>query len=350
MKKVVVSLVVVAVFAAILLTLMNNKTKMAEKTKVSKINIVYSVNTVKAESKRLKEDLSLVGEVIANNDVQVLSETQGKVIAVYTKVGQTISKGAAIAKVDDELKVAQLKIAEANLEKTKKDLERGEALYSQKALPENQLDGLKFAFKNAEANLTIAKRMLNDTKITAPFGGTVVARHIDIGSTVGNQTPIANIVDISSLKVKMNVPESIVFKLKQGGKVNVVSDAIPGATFNGTVETISAKGDDKHTFPIEIRIQNTGKQQLKSGMYARVQFTSVPERDAILIPRAAVIGSIKDAKVFVVQDGIAKLKSVVIGAEANGNVEILANLNAGEQVIIDGLNNLKDGLKVNVLK
>lgn len=350
MKKIVIISISVLAVVALVFTLQNNKKKMAAATKKSDIKMEYPVNIVTVVKKKLQESLSIVGNVIPNNDVAVLSETFGRVISVNTKVGASIAKGALIAKIDDELKEAGLKIAEANYEKSKKDLDRAEALLGQKSMTESQVDGMRLAFKSAEANLVVAKRQLNDTKITSPISGVVVARNIDVGSTVDNKSIVANIVDISVLKVKLNVPEGSVFKLKPGSTVDVTTEAMPGVVFKGRVDYVSVKGDENHTFPIEVIVSNNGKNILKAGMFARVTFTSISEHEGLIVPRQALLGSSKNASIFVIDNnGIANVRTIVLGNELNNQVEVVSGLNEGDKVVINGQNNLKDGLQVTVL-
>lgn len=350
MKKIIAIVVVVLLVAALVWKLDSNKKTMAEKTKKSDIKNEYPVNVAPVAKQKLTESLSIIGNVLGNNDVMVVSETIGRVVSIHTKVGQTISKGGLIAKVDDELKIANLHQAEANYEKAKKDFERAESLVAVKSMTDAQYDAFKLAMKSAESSLTIAKRQVADTRIVSPISGVVVARPIDVGSSVDGKTVVANVVDVSTLKVKLNVPESIIFKLKAGQAVEIASEAIPGVTFKGRIDNISVKGDEAHTFPIEVTVQNSGKVNLKAGMFARVFFNSISEREGLIVPRKALIGSAKDASIFVIENGVAKLKKLVLGTEANGMVEVISGLTENESVVVSGQNNLKDGVQVTVLK
>lgn len=350
MKKIIAIVVVVLLVAALVWKLDSNKKTMAEKTKKSDIKNEYPVNVAPVAKQKLTESLSIIGNVLGNNDVMVVSETVGRVVSVHTKVGQTISKGGLIAKVDDELKVANLHQAEANYDKAKKDFERAESLLAAKSMTDSQYDAFKLAMKSAESSLTIAKRQVSDTRIVSPISGVVVARQVDVGSSVDGNTVVANVVDVSTLKVKLNVPESIIFKLKAGQAVEIASEAIPGVIFKGRIDNISVKGDEAHTFPIEVTVQNSGKVNLKAGMFARVFFNSISERDGLIVPRKALIGSAKDASIFVIENGMAKLKKLVLGTEANGMVEVISGLTENETIVVSGQNNLKDGVQVTVLK
>jgi len=264
-----------------------------------------------------------MGTIAANNDVTIISETQGRVVKVSAQVGDFKAAGSVLVEVDSELKEANYKTAQMSYEKAKKDLERFESLYKDNSISESQIEQARWSFQNAEAMYIVAKRQLKDTKITTPISGIVTARYVDVGSTVmgaPQSTVIGNVVDISKLKVKINVAEKDVFKLNVGDNVEVTTDIYPDAIFEGRIATISSKGDDAHTYPVEVRIDNSTKHPLKAGMFGRVNFTSKSVQENIIIPREAIVGSVKDAKVYVVEKDVAKLRAVKVGSEFGTNV------------------------------
>ena len=130
----------------------------------------------------------------------------------------------------------------------------------------------------------------------------------------------------------------------------MTTDVYPSATFEGKVITIAAKGDESHTYPVEVRIENSKTYPLKAGMFGRVSFSLSNKGEYVVIPREAILGSLKNAKIYVVQNSIAKLRSITIRKESGTNVEILNGLNDGEVVVINGQNNLKDNASVVVRK
>lgn len=342
----------ILVLGVIITTLLYNKSKVQAKSK-NQVLDTYAVSVVTVGNQKISENISVVGVTAANNDVNVISETQGRVTAVYAKVGDYKPAGSVLFQVDDELKKASFTLAEANYQKTKKDLERYELLFKQKSATDAQLEAARLAFSNAEANYIIAKRQLKDTKITTPVSGVVTARLVDVGSMVQGApqaTLVANVVDISKLKVKVNIAEKDAFKLKVGDKVDVTTEVYPGATLEGRVETISSKGDEAHTYPVEIVLANNSKFPLKAGMFARVYFNSIKRSEILAIPREALVGSVKTPQVYVVENGIAKLKNVVLGSEYGTNVEVISGLSSGELIVVNGQNNLSDNVKVDIMK
>ena len=123
--------------------------------------------------------------------------------------------------------------------------------------------------QTAESQYITARRALTDTKITTPISGIVTARYVNVGTmTVGapQATQIANVVDISRLKAKVQVAEKDVFRLHVGDAVDVTTDVFPNTIFNGKIFTISSKGDDGHTYAVEVLLPNP-RQELKAGMF-----------------------------------------------------------------------------------
>ena len=299
---------------------------------------------------QLSEHLSLTGTIAANNDVAVLSETEGRVTKVLVDIGDRVKAGDVLVQVDDELKQASYASAEVNYEKMKKDLERYQRMSKEGTVSDAQLEGARLAFKAAETQNIVARRQYNDTKIKSPISGVVTARPVDVGTTLQKNNLVANVVDISTLKAKLNVAEDDAFKLKAGDKVEVSTDVYPGVTFEGSIETISAKGDEAHTYPVQIKLANNATHPLKAGMFGRVSFTSITSGQVLSIPRETLLGSTKNAQVFVVDQGIAHLRDVVIGAEVGTNLAVLSGLVEGEQVVLSGQNNLKDNVAVTVVK
>ncbi|MDP3148577.1 MAG: efflux RND transporter periplasmic adaptor subunit [Ignavibacteria bacterium] len=352
MKKGKLIISVVAVLVVIVAILVMNKKKMASYT-AGGIKDVYYVTVQKALNKNLSESLTMVGTIYANNDVNIVSETAGKVTAVYAKVGDYKQAGSVLFQVDDELKKAALMSAEANYEKAKKDYERTQALFQQKSATDAQLDMAKLGSAMAEAQYIVAKRQMADTKIKTPISGFITSRTIDLGSMVQGApqaTLVANVVDISRVKVKLNVAETDAFILKAGDQVSVATDVYPQAIFTGRIESVGSKGDDAHTFPVEISIANEAKHQLKAGKFARISFTSKKSGESIVIPRAALVGSVKAPQVFVVENGIAKLRSITVGSESGLDIQVLNGLSLGEEVVVSGQNNIVDNIKVEILK
>lgn len=335
-------------FAALILVLLNNRSQLEAKARNDKIN-AFPVTVSAVELKEVSNNIELVGTIVGDNDVQVISEAQGKVTGVFANVGDYKSAGSIIAELDDELRKSAYETAEVNFEKSKKDFERYDVLFKNKSVSDVQYEQAKLAFYNAQSAYVAAKKDYENTKITAPISGVITARNVDIGTYVNKNTPVANIVDITKLKVKIGVAEKDVFSLKKGDKVTVTTDVYPGVQFPGTIATISDEGDLAHNFAVEVSLMNSREHPLKSGMFGKVTFLPKSSEPRLIVSRDALLGSIKAPQVFVVESGVVHLRNVTVGATYDNNLEVIKGLKNGDKVVVNGQNNLEENTAVYVI-
>ncbi len=350
-KKLSIIGVILLVFAVIIFVLIQNKSKSQEKLKTSTdYSKAVPVNVTDVAIKEIDNKLALVGTINASKEVTVGAETVGRVTAVSFSEGQFVSQGRILASIDSETKRLNILNAQNNYDKAQTDLARYEQLLLENATTQVQLEGYRFSLKSAETQLMLANRQLKDAYVKAPMSGYVTIKNIEKGSIVSSGTPVATIVDISSLKVKVNVSETDVFQLKVGDPVEVTTDIYPGKIFFGKITAIIAKGDDSHTYPVEITIPNDKVHPLKAGMFGKANFTSLTNRKGLVIPREALVGSIKDPKVYIiVNNNTAKLVNISTGAEGDLFIEVTSGLSEGDKVVTNGTNNLKDNIEVKVI-
>jgi hypothetical protein len=99
---------------------------------------------------------------------------------------------------------------------------------------------------------------------------------------------------------------------------------------------------------VEVTVRNNSNHPLRAGMFGKVAFTTIPRRNVLIIPREALVGSVKKPQVYVVQGKVAKLRDIVVGAELGTNVEIISGVAQGETIVVNGQNNLRDGVEITV--
>lgn len=310
-------------------------------------DVPVSVTVVKKQ--KLESSLSLVGNVHARADINVVAETQGTVTAVHVNVGSRVVPGTVLAEVDDQIPRSTKAAAEINYQKAQRDYQRAEELYQENSISASQLDASRLAMKAAQNQLDIAGRQLENTRLKSRIAGTLNSRSVDVGTMVQTGMVVANIVDISSLKARVNVPEREAFQLKPGDRVDIGTDVYPGVLFTGRIDNIAAKGDEAHTYPVEIVVPNNSTHPLKAGMFARLLFKSIAPTDVLVMPRIALIGSIKDARAFLIRGQQAYLTAFVVGKQAAGLYEVASGFAEGDTVVISGQNNLVDGARVQIV-
>jgi RND family efflux transporter MFP subunit len=348
MKKILTVVIALIVIGVIIGILLMNKSKREEKLKKVEIQTTVPVFTAKVTDEKVVDTLSLVGTTAPYNEVVVSAETAGRVIGLYFDVGSNVGKGKILIKLDDEVKQATLENAEANYEKAKKDFERYELLLETKSITEVQYEAAKLTYVQTGSALKIARRQLKDSKIICPLSGVVIAKSVELGTYLNTGNPVATIVNIDRLKVKVYVPELEAFKLKEGDAVELTTEVYPGTIFNGKITTINAKADDAHSYLVEITVNNNKNHPLRAGLFARVSFKTLEALTATVIPRSALIGSVKDAKVFVIENNIARLRKIVVGLGYGDKMEVVEGLSVGESVVVNGQVNLRDSVSVTI--
>ncbi len=312
----------------------------------SAINSSVPVSVVTARRQKLTTNIAIAGTINPNNDVNVVSQTQGAVRRIHLAVGAIVRAGTVLVEVEDEIPRSNLATAEISYLKAKRDFERSETLFQENSISAAQLDAARLGLKAAENQQELARQQLQHTKITTPITGTVNARFVDVGTMVQPGVPVANIVDITTLKVHANVSEREAFELKPDDPVEILTDVYPGHRFKARVDNIASKSDEAHTYPVEIRMSNDAKRPLKAGMFCRISFTSIGATEAIAVPRVALVGSVKNASVYVVRNGLATLRTIVVGKQTNEFFEVLHGLDEIDTVVTSGQNNLVDSTRV----
>lgn len=345
------SSIVVLFIGFVAFTLYSNKAKTEEKAKlVEKTVSVFPVVVSKAELREYNGGLNATGTFEPYRELTFVSETQGRIISLLIDKGYFVSEGQVIAKLDDESLQRELKIAKINYDKAQKDLQRFENLSKANATTEVNVDNARFAFQNAEQQIEALKERLVKTLVKVPISGIITRKVVEKGSYLMPGTPIADITDMHHLKMVVKVSEKEILKVKEGQKITLKSDIYPDRSYQGVVKTIAVKADQSKRYEVDIDLQNSSDKPLKAGMYGTAYFGVDTKKSSLMIPRKAVVGSLKDGKIFVVNTDVAELRSIQTGSVQEEWVEVVSGLKEGDKVIITGQINLQNGSKVSIIK
>lgn len=347
-KKIIITTVVVFIMLLILGKLSINKATINEKNKV-RAELATSVNVMKVIRKVQSSSLSLTGVTAANQGVTLKSETGGQITSINFNLGDYVSKGKILVEIDDKLAKLNLEAAKLNLSKLEDEYNKTKNLYEGNATSETKVRDTRIDYEKAKITVEQAEKQFSFTKIVASQNGFIVSKFVDNGAFVSPGSPIVSIVDISRLKTMINVSEEDAYKLKVGQKVKITTTVYPGVEYDGSVSYITQQGDVFHNYAVEIVLDNVASCQLKSGTFVNIDFTFPSENAILLIPRIALTGSIKSAKVYVVEDNKAFQKDIIIGRDLSDYLEVLKGLKEGDQIVTTGQINLSDGATVSIL-
>jgi RND family efflux transporter MFP subunit len=186
-------------------------------------------------------------------------------------------------------------------------------------------------------------------KIVAPMSGYVAQRFVDVGAVVSPSTPIVKLVNLSTMVTVANVPEKELSKLRVGSRAMVVVDAFGDTHFEGKVARISPMLDAAtRTALVDIEIANASGA-LKAEMFARVKLDIANIRNAVLVPRDALVYRGSQAGVYVLEEQKPVFRAVEIGTLQGSDVEITANLPSGATVVDRGAGMIQEGDQIRIV-
>ena len=302
-----------------------------------------------ARMERLAVELEALGTAHANESVDIASKVSNLVVAVPFAEGQKVRRGDLLVELDGEQARADVAIAEAALKESRSQYDRSRELYSTKVLSESQLDQIEATLKANEARVAAARSRLGDLQIRAPFAGRVGLRRISVGSLVGPGTIITTLDDTETMKVDFTVPEAYLAAVTPGLEIAARSVSYPDQVFSGKVASVDSRVDPS-TRSVTVRaLVPNPSGLLKPGMFLNVRLAR-DATDALVVPEQALVPEQGDMFVFVVKDGMAGKRLVRIGQRSVGNVQIVQGLAAGELVVTEGTQKLRDGVPVQVAK
>ena len=215
---------------------------------------------------------------------------------------------------------------------------------------EEDIKSVEAQVRQAKAALDMAKYQLKKTQITAPISGKVTSVTVSSGEMVSPSIPLLSIIDVSRIFVKVGISEKDISKIKEGQKVNLEIDAFPEERFQGEVVSRGVAVDQiSKTLEVKIEILQP-EVQIPVGVFARGDILVKTNQDALIISSSALTRKKDGIYVYVIEEGIARQKEVVLGIIQDERVEILDGLSEEEEIVVLGNQELEDGVKVTVLE
>lgn len=280
--------IVVFIVALLIFNILTHSKKRAPKEVIAKI----PVSAVMVKRENLKEYLFYVGDIKAEDEVNVYPKVTGKIIEKIAKEADAVKKGNVLAYIDR--------------------------------------DEVGFQFEKAP--------------VESPIDGIVGRIYVDIGTAVSPQVPVGLVVNMDVVKVKVDVVEKDLPKVEKGQAARTEVDAYPGELFEGVIEKVSPVVDlFSRTAMVEIKIPNSD-HRLKPGMFARINILIKERKNVLVIPRDAIIRVDSSNYIFVVGDGNqVHRQRIDLGLHENNKFEVINGLNEGEFVVTMGNTQLREG-------
>jgi HlyD family secretion protein len=352
-----------------------------------------TVSTAAVTQTTMERVISVNGKVKPVREAEVSAKVSGKVSQIFFVLGQTVKKGDVLFKLDDrdlrlemELGEAALKVtrtsldsslitAETKYQEAKRNYERLKRLYEKQIGSRQELESAETAYiqaedfyksaklaaqdgtTNARAQLERArlayenaKTQLEYTVVRAPIDGIIATKDLKVGQYVGASTTVATLVDLSSVEVETYVSEAIINSLRRGDQAEIHVKSVSAEPLTGRITAIAPAVDVKSlNYPVNIEVANP-KGLLKSGMFADVKFTVERNKQVMAVALDAIVEEDQRKYVWLLAGDKARKRLIKTGIVDARLAQVTEGLTAKDVVIVKGVNLLKNGAKVMVVK
>lgn len=294
-------------------------------------------------------NIELMGTLTANRQVAIAPQVSARVTEVGFTSGQQVNKGDVLLKLDDRAAQAAVREAEAARMDAERILKNYNTLFQRKAVTQTELDGQRAAVAMSEAKLAAAQVQASYLTLRAPFSGVMGLTDIAPGALLSANSPVADLSDISRLKLDVALPEKYFSKVSVGETLTAYSDAYGQQAFTGKLAVIAPSvNSDSLNATVRLEFDNEDRL-LVPGMLMRVALT-VDNRMQLAIPTKSLLYAGQQRYVYVVdENNKISRRDVVIGRNMGEQVSIVEGLSAGERVVSSGTVKVRVGSVVEVL-
>jgi RND family efflux transporter MFP subunit len=286
-----------------------------------------------------------IGTAAAARSVTLYSQVSGIVASVDFTPGAEVAAGQVLLRLDSEDQQVALDRANIALDAARESLDRAERLEKTGNVTASALSDARQAMKQAEIDVRMAELDLAKRTIRAPFDGVIGLTDVSVGDLIGSQTAIATVADMSSVTVAFDIPERIVGQIAVGESVTATAAALPGVTIKGRVSAIDNRIDTAtRTLRVEATLPNDAAA-LKPGMAITTDL-SVQGETRPSVPSLAIQWDRDGSFVWRLDGGKVHRTPVQIVSRRSGTVTIAGDLRPGDEVVVEGVLRLREGMTV----
>ncbi len=394
------------VIAIVSLAIVIASCKRKEEPIIEKPATVHGVKIETIKLSPVEEEYEAVGTVRSRTTSVLSSKTMGSISAIHVREGDRVRTGQLLIEIDDRDSRAQVQKAQAGLrevqdvqeeieqniraaESAREAAEAGkslaaatfkryDALLEEKSVSQQEFDEVQAKLKVAQAELDRADRMLQAlaakksqilakkeqvradvtnaqvfltyTRMTSPISGIITAKQADIGALAAPGVPLLTVEDDTHYRLEVAVEESRVKNIPVGIPARVEIEAIGELLLSRVTEAVPAADPATRSYTVKIDLPTAGKieasRNLRSGLFGRARF-AVGKKQAVTVPQGAIVRQGQLVGLYAVnREGIARLRLVKIGKTYADRVEVLSGLNEGDRIVVDHLNEIADGTRI----
>jgi len=291
---------------------------------------------------------SYLGQVKPFRRSKISAQVAGQLETVPVSLGQSLKQDQVLAKIDTTRLALTYKLGLSNYQLAKAEYEREAKLFEKKLTSKSKLTQQKNRMEVSYYQMKLSQADLENSELKAPFGGVLSAKKAEVGEYIKKGNQLFEVMDLSKVKVQVNVPERDVGFASLGKPVNVSVDALGHKAFAGTIDSISLQADTKsRSFEVQVLVDNP-KQEILSGMLGRVKMITQSLSDQVLIPRDTVLQDEQGSYVYLAEASVIKKRAIQLGHGVGNRVQVLGGLNPGELLVVVGQQMINHNEKVKI--
>jgi membrane fusion protein (multidrug efflux system) len=305
------------------------------------------VDVAVAISDTVREELVATGEIEAVQQIELRPEVDGRIVRILVREGSEVRRGAGLFKVDDAELRAQVARLEADRDLARQGLERARALLEADAASTAEFEQAEARARSSQAELDLQQLRLDRTLVRAPFSGVVGERSVSLGDYVTSASALVTLQTFDPQRASFAVPERYAGTVAVGQRVSFSVAAVPDREFVGEVDFVDPRVElPGRTIRVKALVANPDRV-LQTGMFIEARLATAVRPDAVLVPETAVVRLDTGPVVWVIgSSGQAFRRPIELGIRRPGWAEILSGVEAGETVIVAGMERLFEGAPV----
>lgn len=349
MKRIISILIAAIVIAALVLVKIFAFPEKKVKAPAAKVVAAIPVECHVVRDTMADYRVETVGTLRAREQVDIVSEIQRKMVAIYLKEGSWVKSGQLLFKLDDADLTARIRKLEVDLQLATSNEDREAVLLSRGGISQERFDEVSNRRKVIQAEIDVLNVDLSKTEIRAPFSGRIGIRNVSTGALITPGQVLANLQDVAHMILDFSVPERYAPDLVNGTGVSFRTDYLT-AERNSTVEAVEPSVDQRTRTLLVRAAADNNDGRLVPGSSAKVFVTIRDRAESIYIPTLALIPSISGYSVYKATGGKVLTVPVKTGNRNAEMVQILEGVGAGDTIVVTNLLRLRNGAPVKIQK
>ncbi len=299
-------------------------------------------------AERMIDAIEALGTARANESIEIRPRIASIITRIRFDEGELVQQGELLVELESSEIRANLAVAEASLTESRSSYERSRELIDSRVISEAELEQLAAAMQVDAATVEAARARLENTFIRAPFTGRVGLRRVSPGGYVDTNTVITTLDDTETIKLDFSIPETFLATVSEDMQIVADSLVYPDREFAGRVDSIDTRLDPVAR-SVQVRaVMDNADGLLKPGMFMTVDLQR-DRGDALIAPEEAIVPEGERHYVYIVDDGVARRQEVEIGRRIPGAVVLVSGAAAGDVVVTEGTQKVRDGAEVEII-